>query len=431
MANRRSQIILGHILEIAGSKEGYSVLPAFESLDSLILDAEDVIFCWPSRFGWGEERVTNRSNGLLILTRHRLLLVGVQPDEIEATIQLSDIVEYNAAINIVKVAATVFRTASTKLEEAFHNTASHEWFYLEPADGVKEALVAQMSVLPYSFPIQMLGEDKRLNMLMPLSIQLPISVDMLQWNKITIGYEALIEIAGWLKSGTRGFYATELTQYFGLDEKILFAATAKVKIDPAQNILGQHLRKGVGVRTEQVQKGYALGDPTYLLLTSQHLFMISREVSKMLAIDKIEAMHYSKGFRGESILVTTSDETVKIMLPQADSYRRLFEAMALLDSGSHIQFDLGSLVLSELEVLQPFEEGEAQLRVLPASVNRDSEEDLSRAGYIYILINQEFGPGLLKIGKTTRQSELRATEIFTTGVPGEFMVAYDEYVKDL
>ncbi|WP_435124898.1 GIY-YIG nuclease family protein [Micromonospora tulbaghiae] len=54
-----------------------------------------------------------------------------------------------------------------------------------------------------------------------------------------------------------------------------------------------------------------------------------------------------------------------------------------------------------------------------------------RRGVIYILANQ-YMPGLLKIGQTTRDPETRAREISrATGVPGDFEIIYDEIVSDV
>ncbi|MEV1159306.1 GIY-YIG nuclease family protein [Micromonospora chokoriensis] len=51
-------------------------------------------------------------------------------------------------------------------------------------------------------------------------------------------------------------------------------------------------------------------------------------------------------------------------------------------------------------------------------------------GVIYILANQ-YMPGLLKIGQTTRDLETRAREISrATGVPADFDIVYDEIVSD-
>ena len=43
-------------------------------------------------------------------------------------------------------------------------------------------------------------------------------------------------------------------------------------------------------------------------------------------------------------------------------------------------------------------------------------------GYVYILTNEHM-PGLVKIGKTTRDPESRALELYQTGVPSPFKVA--------
>ncbi|GAB3933455.1 hypothetical protein GCM10027614_04380 [Micromonospora vulcania] len=54
-----------------------------------------------------------------------------------------------------------------------------------------------------------------------------------------------------------------------------------------------------------------------------------------------------------------------------------------------------------------------------------------RRGVIYILANQ-YMPGLLKIGQTTRDPETRVREISrATGVPADFEIIYDEIVSDV
>ena len=50
-------------------------------------------------------------------------------------------------------------------------------------------------------------------------------------------------------------------------------------------------------------------------------------------------------------------------------------------------------------------------------------------GYVYILTNPSM-PGLVKIGKTTRCAEARASELFQTGVPTPFVVAHCVYTPD-
>jgi T5orf172 domain-containing protein len=51
-------------------------------------------------------------------------------------------------------------------------------------------------------------------------------------------------------------------------------------------------------------------------------------------------------------------------------------------------------------------------------------------GYIYIMINPSLEKDLLKIGRTTRKPEERASELCTTGVPARFHVAYEEEVEN-
>ena len=51
-------------------------------------------------------------------------------------------------------------------------------------------------------------------------------------------------------------------------------------------------------------------------------------------------------------------------------------------------------------------------------------------GYVYILINPSFA-GFVKIGKTTKNPEVRAREVSSgTGVPAPYAVAWDILVDD-
>jgi len=50
-------------------------------------------------------------------------------------------------------------------------------------------------------------------------------------------------------------------------------------------------------------------------------------------------------------------------------------------------------------------------------------------GHVYILVNSSF-PELVKIGRTTKSPELRASELSSTGTPGRFVVAYSVLVSN-
>ena len=52
-------------------------------------------------------------------------------------------------------------------------------------------------------------------------------------------------------------------------------------------------------------------------------------------------------------------------------------------------------------------------------------------GYIYILQNKSFGNNLIKIGKTTREPNIRAEELSgASGIPEKFHVSYACQVAD-
>jgi hypothetical protein len=50
-------------------------------------------------------------------------------------------------------------------------------------------------------------------------------------------------------------------------------------------------------------------------------------------------------------------------------------------------------------------------------------------GIIYVLINKSLR-GMVKIGKTSRSAEDRASELSSTSLPNPFLVAYDREVSD-
>jgi hypothetical protein len=50
-------------------------------------------------------------------------------------------------------------------------------------------------------------------------------------------------------------------------------------------------------------------------------------------------------------------------------------------------------------------------------------------GYVYVMLNPAF-PHLVKVGRTTRSSSARAEELFSTGTPQKFIVAYDVFVDN-
>ncbi len=54
---------------------------------------------------------------------------------------------------------------------------------------------------------------------------------------------------------------------------------------------------------------------------------------------------------------------------------------------------------------------------------------MNKKGFVYVLLNPSF-PKLLKIGQTQRTPEQRAREIYKTGIPTPFIVAYEQEVSD-
>lgn len=58
-----------------------------------------------------------------------------------------------------------------------------------------------------------------------------------------------------------------------------------------------------------------------------------------------------------------------------------------------------------------------------------SRETCPRSGYVYVLTNSAM-PGIVKVGRTTRDVPTRVTELFQTGVPVPFDVVGSVYSPD-
>lgn len=68
--------------------------------------------------------------------------------------------------------------------------------------------------------------------------------------------------------------------------------------------------------------------------------------------------------------------------------------------------------------------------VSPAGVSRQHPFASARTGLVYVLFNPHM-PGLVKIGKTSRDANLRAAELSQhTGVPADFIVVFQQEVTD-
>jgi hypothetical protein len=88
-------------------------------------------------------------------------------------------------------------------------------------------------------------------------------------------------------------------------------------------------------------------------------------------------------------------------------------------------------VLPEMTECHNQHRSTGQAGVLGTPLNDEDnmiQEDKTKNGYVYILLNPAF-TGYVKIGKTTKGSETRARELSSgTGVPAPFSVAWDAYV---
>jgi hypothetical protein len=62
--------------------------------------------------------------------------------------------------------------------------------------------------------------------------------------------------------------------------------------------------------------------------------------------------------------------------------------------------------------------------------NKILKKDYVDGGWLYIFSNPAYKDNLIKVGKTSRTTSERGSELFTTGVPEAFSLEYKAYVKN-
>ena len=437
LANQRSSKIIKQSLDLAASINEYKdqIMPSHDQVISLIHDYEDILFCSPCEFHWqrskGKDDILFLNAGLVVLTRQRLILRASKQDlsdtflsglvfpSIELAIQLSDINWMEFFTERTELTVNNKRTAENELPDPPY--ADPRWRPFKkrelgpnqgfsiffPKANTSMQFYEKLKILPYSIRVNIYDVRKRKS---DDEMKLPIHPQMMDLNQSVIGYEALYTIAEWIKLGQLGFSASELLNNLSEHEKILAISRGKAKGD-----------------------SLAL-DRAFTMITNQNLVLFKGGVdsfNRVIKHDSVDEIFHKpkKLFSPESIELTQANEIISIRLHDSQSTKLFMEALLEVGLGGKLSYDADKLGLEELVILQPFENVDE--KTLEEAVGTDNRSaDHPHAGYVYILINSHYGTDLLKIGKTIRSPEDRAQEIFTTGVPGEFMVAYEEHVQD-
>lgn len=135
-----------------------------------------------------------------------------------------------------------------------------------------------------------------------------------------------------------------------------------------------------------------------------------------LEIDPAEAVHKVKL---QDVLDLSYDEFVNLTAPEIDKV--IVDLLNYLTAGGR-----DSLSSDDIQLFR------RRLMALDTvyDLNAPDRPRSSRSGYLYLLLNPSM-PGLVKIGKTNRTPDQRASELASaTGVPEPFILLYELFVQD-
>lgn len=187
------------------------------------------------------------------------------------------------------------------------------------------------------------------------------------------------------------------------------------------------------------------------ILRMPHILEKRPEVSETLetlmdAADRFQEVgKVARQMAGASLSMIECDPEVSLADPGFEHVVTVFK-LVLREQAEHFVAYVESIPSELKRILSEARQGQANVSLrYVAKVNteriteaietmhvlrgEDQPHAGPRAGKVYALINPSM-PGLIKVGKTSRQSELRADELNTTGVPTPFIVLYEVDVAD-
>lgn len=147
--------------------------------------------------------------------------------------------------------------------------------------------------------------------------------------------------------------------------------------------------------------------------------LLSEELERLLEdweIDPAEAVHKVKL---QDVLDLSYDEFINLTAPEIDKV--VVDLLNYLTAGGR-----DSLSSDDIQLFR------RRLMALDTvyDLNAPDSPRSPRSGYLYLLVNPSM-PGLVKIGKTNRTPDQRASELASaTGVPEPFILLYELLVQD-
>lgn len=182
--------------------------------------------------------------------------------------------------------------------------------------------------------------------------------------------------------------------------------------------------------------------PSIVLLTDQRMFLISEhnleDIISWELDDVTRIVDVKENSNYEELYGRAKNPKIEMYFGQQafllrplsgeDTLNFLEEIQSIGYKSKIVTHRVIPIIKDRPHILKPFELFSTANRIEDSATAAETKS--SKSGYVYILINFQLPANTLKIGKTIRSPEERAQEIFTTGVPGEYIVAYEEHVLD-
>lgn len=458
MADQRSVKIINQVVSSLTHPPDY---PSESTLLSLVDDNEDILFISPCSVSWdwmkGRTEVIYRNTcSILILTRQRLMLVGGIQLPFQLVYSFNDIrTIYEKSINVVINCSrtlandppnppnkqTGFRTYPKDAREEITYELLLWGSDLEDRAKLFEFLIS----LPYSMFIRY-GDRRKEILKRDTSLYLPVHQDVVIWNQANISYAALSVITYWMEKGDSFPDIAKLQKLLPQSESVFFISKYLVEyqVHNQNSEVASKSKRWLNISVLKKDRNFSLGSnqiASFVILTDQRILLISEmnlddivniefgDVSKI--VDVKENSNYEKIYgraQYPKLEISIGQQTI-LLTPLAEpDFLPMLSAIQELGRRGKIITDKHLAESDEYWILKPFKS--FVVDEFSEQEDESKEKRLLKSGYIYILINPQLPPNTLKIGKTARTPEERANEIYSTGVPGEFLVAYEEHVLD-
>ena len=389
---------------------------------------------------YGRTKIPYRNHRtIIVLTRQRIIFVGGNKIPFQIQYPLNDLISFGG-----------FRfTFQRNFANDPPNPPSEQSGYMTFAKDGREEITFEVELLGYGSETSAKLLSILLTLPYPALLQhwdSSLFSALVTWNEFNISLEALLTITSWMKQGKGYPDAKKAKLILRPNEAIFYLSKFSVVYSVQQELPEEtsHRWKFAGNlirrRGQNVSKDTS-AVPCFLIITAERIILIPEQnlaesfafkfddVSRIVDVKENSNYYEIYGRAQYPKIEIRLDQETYLLRPLLDN-----------DTLPFIGY-LRSLGLDNKIICERQTSDIKKPRILKSLILIDKpsisgqevdkpELDFSTAGYIYIFINTQLPADTLKIGKTTRIPEARAREIYSTGVPGEYIVAYEEHVLD-